>query len=85
MDLKNLAATFLDSTFRQTVKKKILPSTLHAIEHSRIVCDEYITHASTCFIGLLRDNEKELYPKMMYNISLPVFLDDLMTSLSDEC
>lgn len=84
MDLKNLATTFLDSTFRQTVKK-ILPSTLHAIEHSRIVCDEYIMHAITCFIGLLRDNEKELYPKMMNNVSFPVILDELMTSLSDEC
>lgn len=69
--LKNLATAFLDSIRAES--QKILSSTLHAIEHGQIVCDEYIMHARTRFIGLLRDNERELYPKKMNNVSFPVF------------
>lgn len=73
MDLRNLATAFLDSSFRQKVKKNPSDSTPHAIEHGRIVCDEYIMHANMCFIGLLRDNEREIHPKKMNNVSFPVF------------
>lgn len=73
MDLTILAKMFLDSAFGQTVKRNLSDSTPHAIEHGQIVCDGYITHASTCFIGLLRDNKRKVYPKTMNNVSFPVF------------
>lgn len=72
MDPKDLATAFVDSAFGQRVKKNPCDSTPHATEHGWIVCDEYIMHASACFIGLLRENEREIYPTTMNNVSFPV-------------